>query len=335
MKGKFVIAEPCHEKWDEMTPVDQGRFCASCAKCVFDFTNKTEEDILDAYKANEGNVCGRFRRGQVEVKQQRPALRGMRRGALRRLQLFAASLLMIFGVGTTTLSAQTVSPPPPPEEPMILGGISYHEAYNAPVIDVQLTSNQEVLDGELILMDKNGEELERIHVTAPGAYSFYSSGPGRYTVICRVHGFEEESRELKLRKGDGSILTEFDLRTEQFDMGLMIVEPPIYEEPIDISVDSTAPVDKTLPEPPAQLAASLKAWPNPSGDLIHIDLRSNAGVGVLQLTDLQGRVLRTVIKHRGHLETDEIDISDLPNGIYLLRWEADNESASFKIVKED
>jgi len=44
------IDEPCHEDWSEMTPVEQGRFCASCKKTVFDFTTASDNEITSHLK---------------------------------------------------------------------------------------------------------------------------------------------------------------------------------------------------------------------------------------------------------------------------------------------
>jgi hypothetical protein len=60
------VTQPCHEKWEEMTPADRGAFCQSCSKHVVDFTAMADEDILDYFKKREGQpVCGRFRNTQL------------------------------------------------------------------------------------------------------------------------------------------------------------------------------------------------------------------------------------------------------------------------------
>nr|WP_321224500.1 carboxypeptidase-like regulatory domain-containing protein [uncultured Psychroserpens sp.] len=59
------IPTPCHEDWDVMTPQQQGRHCASCEKTVFDFTAKTDEQIIKTYQT-QNNLCGRFKTSQLD-----------------------------------------------------------------------------------------------------------------------------------------------------------------------------------------------------------------------------------------------------------------------------
>lgn len=70
-KGCAVyIPEPCHEDWQQMAPAAQGRFCHSCAKQVIDFSNMTDEQILNHISKAAGGMCGRFTNNQL----QRPLL---------------------------------------------------------------------------------------------------------------------------------------------------------------------------------------------------------------------------------------------------------------------
>lgn len=61
------IPQPCHEKWSEMTPVEQGRHCASCQKKVVDFTKMPKIKIAEFVSRSEGQICGRFTSDQLEV----------------------------------------------------------------------------------------------------------------------------------------------------------------------------------------------------------------------------------------------------------------------------
>ena len=62
---QLTIPEPCHEKWNEMTPQQQGRFCGSCQKVVVDFTAMTDQQVLDHFSNYQGNTCGRFTSSQL------------------------------------------------------------------------------------------------------------------------------------------------------------------------------------------------------------------------------------------------------------------------------
>lgn len=66
-KLQVSIATPCHENWDSMTPVQQGKFCGSCQKQVVDFTGMSDRQIAEFFKKpSTGSVCGRFMTDQLE-----------------------------------------------------------------------------------------------------------------------------------------------------------------------------------------------------------------------------------------------------------------------------
>lgn len=60
MNSKIIIAKPCHESWNNMTPEEQGRHCGACNKVVKDFTKMKTEEIVDTLKNTQGEVCGRI-----------------------------------------------------------------------------------------------------------------------------------------------------------------------------------------------------------------------------------------------------------------------------------
>ena len=65
-----------------MTPASQWRFCGSCQKTVFDFTNTTDNDIVKHIEKMKGNMfCGQFKEGQLnqwiektDIKSSNPSL---------------------------------------------------------------------------------------------------------------------------------------------------------------------------------------------------------------------------------------------------------------------
>lgn len=75
-KISLTIAEPCHEKWNSMTPVEQGRFCDSCQKQVMDFTAMSDAQLAAFFKKpSTGPVCGRFMADQLNKEIAVPAKR--------------------------------------------------------------------------------------------------------------------------------------------------------------------------------------------------------------------------------------------------------------------
>lgn len=66
---QLSVSEPCHENWDKMSPVNQGRFCGSCQKQVVDFSVMSDGELLQFFqKPSTGSVCGRFMNDQLDRK---------------------------------------------------------------------------------------------------------------------------------------------------------------------------------------------------------------------------------------------------------------------------
>ncbi len=61
------IPEPCHEDWNQMQPDAKGKFCSSCSKSVFDFSNKTDAEIKTILiEHKDQKVCGHFKKTQID-----------------------------------------------------------------------------------------------------------------------------------------------------------------------------------------------------------------------------------------------------------------------------
>ncbi|MFD2917964.1 carboxypeptidase-like regulatory domain-containing protein [Psychroserpens luteus] len=100
------IPEPCHEDWSKMTLQQKGRHCTSCEKTVFDFTTKTDEQIVKTF-LDEGKVCGRFKSTQLNRE-----LVLTRKEKNNYLSYVASTLFAFLSFGTQDIEAQ--------EEPRIV-----------------------------------------------------------------------------------------------------------------------------------------------------------------------------------------------------------------------
>ena len=104
----------------------------------------------------------------------------------------------------------------------------------------------------------------------------------------------------------------------------------------------------TLPAPKSlQIAdsgtyadAALRVYPNPTDDVLFIELRGGAGIANMALYDLQGRVVGTrfIASATGASATGAsatVNMRDIPTGVYILRvTDADGKEYHRKIVRK-
>jgi hypothetical protein len=62
----IYIPKPCHEDWNKMTPMQQGKFCSSCNKQVVDFSLMSDNQVLNYLAQHSGKLCGRFDAEQLQ-----------------------------------------------------------------------------------------------------------------------------------------------------------------------------------------------------------------------------------------------------------------------------
>ena len=101
MKHKIQISipEPCHEGWQNMTPVEKGRFCASCQKTVLDFTHLSDNEIIKVVTKND-NLCARINGSQLNKNLIETKTKSNYFG------YFATTVLAFLGLGTESVIAQ-------------------------------------------------------------------------------------------------------------------------------------------------------------------------------------------------------------------------------------
>lgn len=61
------MPRPCSEKFNNFKKTELGGFCNSCSKEVIDFTNKNDLEILNYFKNNNENTCGKFHEKQLKT----------------------------------------------------------------------------------------------------------------------------------------------------------------------------------------------------------------------------------------------------------------------------
>ena len=81
--------------------------------------------------------------------------------------------------------------------------------------------------------------------------------------------------------------------------------------------------------------ATLSVYPNPTDDVLFIELRGGAGIANMALYDLQGRVVGTRFIASATGASATVNIRDIPAGVYVLRV-TDTEGKEYhqKIVRK-
>ena len=77
---------------------------------------------------------------------------------------------------------------------------------------------------------------------------------------------------------------------------------------------------------------TLKVWPNPTSDLLFVELSGTAGPYLVELLDLQGRRIRSRTGVAG-LRT-QLDLGDLASGFYLVQLRADGLRRTIRVQRQ-
>lgn len=316
------IPEPCHEDWNKMTPDLKGKFCNSCSKSVFDFSNKTDieiRDMLIEYK--DQKVCGHFKTSQVN----RPLKLSIDFEKLPRnisvTNMFAIVLFIVFGTllfsctdqqGKKLDAIEVVKP----EEKWMMGDISF-------VPPAEFIEYHETISGDTSL---------ETDTMATGYY------PETY-----VEGAIEPieiPQEILNEEVVESVKEEQPLDT--YVLGMMIVP---YTEMKDTS--SVGAEKDTIMSHDRQFITnrdniekfnSFEIYPNPgNGEFtIRYDVLKRADVRV-DIYDMNGRLLKTVVDISDQYEGNyhiPVSLSELSNGIYLISLIKGDKKLTERLVIE-
>lgn len=296
------IPEPCHEDWNKMQPDDKGKFCGSCSKSVFDFSNKTDNEIKDILIAHKGqHVCGHFKKSQVN----RPLNISINFNDLPKnisiAKAFAIALFLSFGTllfSCTTLDGKKID-----------------------TIEMVNTTEEKTLD------QLPPDTLREITKTAV----LGNIKCTEETVDGGIRFEEVIVEEPPIQKD----LPPDSLKIEDVIMGLMVMDP----EPLDTNVTDPVPNSKLIIEEVITTKQTeFNVYPNPSNGefIIKYDVLKRADVRV-DIHDLKGALLKTVVNIAGQFEGKyqvPVNLNNLSNGIYIVTLINDGKKFTEKVVIE-
>ena len=87
-----------------------------------------------------------------------------------------------------------------------------------------------------------------------------------------------------------------------------------------------------LEQPVQQGASNLIVYPNPVADVLNIDLTGVESEGTISILALEGKLLQ--VQKTDGSNTVTLNLSQLPQGIYLCRYVSRTEIKTVKIIKQ-
>ena len=78
-------------------------------------------------------------------------------------------------------------------------------------------------------------------------------------------------------------------------------------------------------------AQLVHVYPNPVSDYVNIELLSNANISLIEIINIQGRIVK---RQKTANDQKSLDVRDLPNGIYIIKMDTDNGFVMKKLIKQ-
>ncbi|SRX76125.1 carboxypeptidase-like regulatory domain-containing protein [Aequorivita antarctica] len=244
MKKSIVIRipEPCHEDWAKMTATEKGKFCSVCTKEVFDFTSKTDEELVKFLTKNK-NACGKLKNSQLnrEVK--------LERKSGQSFAPIAASMLLPLTLFSNNPKSSTDSLS---EKPMISMGIGRFSNTNNLRLHVFTQG---------IVKDENGNPLKNVEIfsneTEARTWTNKKGEYEIYTLDKEILTFTKagyETQLIRLRKNAiENVFMDSGVRAQTFIVGKIAADPEkgIVEKAAAIYTNGTVFDETGLPLPGA------------------------------------------------------------------------------------
>jgi hypothetical protein len=311
------IPEPCHEDWNKMQPDATGKFCGSCCKSVVDFSNKSDTEIRDILMEYKGQkVCGHFKKTQVD----RPLNIRINFNDLPKnmssTKTFAVALFLVFG---TLLFSCT-------------------NEHNEKLGKIAVESNMITTKGEISAPPEtvSVDSVARID-EVDGLLEYQYSVGGAISVEGDIYVEEVPMADSVIVPEEITKIGEVAVTREYFK-GKVSVEKNDSTDLAGIDSSFTERTVKIGDQPVVCKNPSFNIYPNPgNGEFtIKYDVlkRSDVRVDVL---NLNGALIRTVVnvpaQHEGKYNI-AVNLTELPNGIYLVSLIKEGKRSTGKLIIE-
>lgn len=355
---KLTVAEPCHEKWNEMNAQEKGRFCGICDKTVVDFTNKNPLEISSILQNSTGKVCGRFNTkdlNKVHVAQHTTTTIGQ-----SKTRWFAWLTVFAFlGFGKKA----SACPPPLVQDKL---------PFNPNQLEIK--KGHTIIKGEIKRSDsKTGIAEVEIKIYSGGKVIAVTKSfvNGSYFITVPENTIFDFKIDVEYNAVNYAtqILNNLPVQKEELTMNLELV--PLEEKLIEVTMGKVAyenpmievpritetyvtmgavayvsyPTFDTIieQEPLKTLDDSsiteivnpaefqLNVYPNPTANFVTVDVLNSTQASI-QLYDFNGKLIQSFTSREAK---NSLDLSEQPNGTYIVRVidDATNKVVQKKIIK--
>lgn len=301
------INEPCGEDWSAMQPDEKGKFCLSCNKSVYDFTDKSDAFIQHIIRNNAaGKICGRFMNSQINRPLGLTIQYVVPRRRLKTIHVFALATFFVFG--TFLFSCKNEAGQKyeyinieEPAKDAVLGEPSIPDRK---VLQKDSTEN---LIPELI-------EVQTEYAIAGGISYIEYDIPDSNEIVTEIIAETPPQIELPVLGGISYSSTE----TDEVN----------HEQNSTEITNSNLTANDIVPE--------FKVFPNPSNGegSFSYELKKQGRV-MLELFDMTGSKIKSIvpdqIQHSGKYVVP-FNFKDLENGIYFARIIIDGKENHQEIV---
>jgi hypothetical protein len=324
------VPEPCHEDWNKMLPDEKGKFCLSCNKSVFNFSNKTDGEIKNILlEHKDQKVCGHFKKSQVDRPLNLTVDINKLPANMSMTRFFAIALFIVFG---SVLFSCT------DKEDKVVGDLA-----------IEIPLSQKENKEEMITM---GQAI--MPYVAPVAATdqiAFELTPEEYRDFPVLGGLvaydyiseeeiapENDSTEVcELMTGEIEAVPDSMENSETLD-GLIFIEEVTDPDSTLNKVDSVIGGSRYSTESVINKATQLSVYPNPStGDFtIRYDVNKRADVKV-DILDVKGSIVRTVVNVNGQYDGKyniPVNLDDFPSGIYFVNLTNNGEKFTEKVIIE-
>jgi CarboxypepD_reg-like domain len=186
----IALTNPCDQRWEDMMPNGEGRFCTHCQTTVIDFTTWTDRELYEYFASHKGRTCGQFLETQLDRPIQIPHQPQSR---LYRMTI-AMGLTLLF-----TQTPQLYAQNNPPRTTQTLAHASDQGsgacALKGKVMDGRVN---EPLINAYIQLFQNGQIKAGNITDYDGNYIFKPIAPGEYDMIVSYNGYDSAKRKVTI-----------------------------------------------------------------------------------------------------------------------------------------